>query len=77
MVTQKGDQEQLLSIATTGSQTMEQPVGTLSLRTKGKERQMGVMSEELRGAKRGARKEKGRPPVRNTEEGWEKRGAGI
>lgn len=52
-------------------------MGTLSLRTKGKERQMGVMSEELRGAKRGARKEKGRPPVRNTEEGWEKRGAGI
>lgn len=59
MVTEKGSQEQLLSISTTGRQTKEQPVGALNLRTKGKERQTGVTSED-------------RPPVRNTEEAWEK-----
>lgn len=35
------------------------------------------MLEELRGVKRGVRKEKGRFLVRNIKEGWEKRGVSI
>lgn len=71
---EKGNGEQLLSISTTGSQTKEQPAETLNLRTKGTERQMGVMSEELRGVWQEGRQASS---VRTTEEGWEKRGTDI